>query len=309
MHIGRHKTGTTAIQKLLVDNPRWLSEQGYYLPHTGFDGIAHHSIAQSINRSLPAFVAGLNTPAVFTELRAELEQQSRLTAIITSEAFQGRKPQLVRRYLGKLETRVIVYIRNQLDYLVSSYNQRVHATDYAGSIERYYATIFSVNYARFLGSWQRHFPDQLTVRKFERAALHKQDVVADFIKYGLQRASPSPDPALGENDPNPSLNSRVLLFKLHLNRSGQTANFPDDKLYRALPRLNARFEAEKFSLPEKLKAKVVRAALRPDRIAARRFFGEQELFDYADYRCAGSVALASTDIVMMTEALLEELGR
>jgi hypothetical protein len=165
-----------------------------------------------------------------------------------------------------------------------------------------------VNYAKFLQNWDKHFPDKLTVRKFERKLLEQQDIVADFLRHGL-RISASPEELdTFRGDQNPSLNARVTLFKLHLNRTGQTAKFPANKLYPALPRLNARFEAEKLRLPKKLRNKVVRKSSRSDKQAARLFFGDSTLFEYEDYRCASPGDLNNTDIQAMTEALLEEMA-
>jgi hypothetical protein len=308
IHIGRHKTGTTAIQRFLSANAQWLRENGYYMPVTGFDRVAHRQIAHTISRHRPIIRAAMITPPVIADLCTEIRNESELSAVISSEAFQGRRPQLVRHYFSEFDPRVIVYIRNHLDYLASSYNQRVHATDYTGSIERYYATIYRVNYAKFLQNWDKHFPDKLTVRKFERKLLEQQDIVADFLRHGL-RISASPEELdTFRGDQNPSLNARVTLFKLHLNRTGQTAQFPANKLYPALPRLNARFEAEKFRLPKKLRNKVVRKSSRSDKQAARLFFGDSTLFEYEDYRCASPGDLNNTDIQAMTEALLEEMA-
>ena len=308
IHIGRHKTGTTAIQRFLTANPQWLRENGFYMPGTGFDRVAHHQIAHSISRHQPIAIAAQITPAIITELCTEIRNDGGLTAVISSEAFPGRRPQLIRHYFKEFDPRIIVYIRNHLDYLASSYNQRVHATDYKGSIERYYATIYRVNYAKFLKNWDKHFPGKLTVRKFERELLEQQDIVADFLRHGL-RISASPEELdTFQGDQNPSLNARVMLFKLHLNRTGQTAQFPANKLYPALPRLNARFGADKFRLPKKLRNKVVRKTSRSDRKAAKQFFGDSTLFEYENYRCGSTETLGSSDIEAMTEALLEEMA-
>ena len=308
IHIGRHKTGTTAIQRFLSSNPQWLRENGYYMPGTGFERVAHHQIAHAISRHRPIIRAALITPPIISNLCTEIRSESALTAVISSEAFQGRKPQLIRHYFSEFDPRVIVYIRNHLDYLASSYNQKVHATDYTGSIERYYATIYRVNYARFLQNWDKSFPEKLTVRKFDRNLLERQDIVADFLKHGLRISASAEELDTFRGEQNPSLNARVTLFKLHLNRTGQTAQFPANKLYPALPRLNDRFEAEKFRLPEKLKNKVVRKSRRSDRQAARRFFGDSTLFEYENYRCDSTEALSATDIQAMTDALFEEIA-
>ncbi len=184
IHIGRHKTGTTAIQRFLRDNPRWMRENGYYMPDTGLDRVAHHEIAYAVSRHQPIIRAALTTPSIIARLCAEIRQENKLTAVISSEAFQGRRPQLIRHYFAEFDPRVIVYIRNHLDYLASSYNQKVHATAYTGTIEHYYATIYRVNYARFLQNWDKNFPGKLTVRKFDRDFLERQDIVADFIRHG-----------------------------------------------------------------------------------------------------------------------------
>lgn len=307
LHIGRHKTGTSAIQHFLAANPQWLRERGFYLPQTGLGRIAHHPLAEETPRHIPAFIWRWQKPALYNDLHRELAKEQKLTAVITSELFQGRNPRAIRGYLRKHDLRVIVYIRNHLDYLASAYCQKVHATSYSAPIEQYYRTIYKVDYARFLGRWLKQFPDRLAVRKFEPGLLFQGDIIADFVKHGLAIEDISLAAATATGQHNISLNWRVLMFKLHLNQTGITAQFPRDKLYPALVRLNTVFEADKFRLPEKLKAMVVRKALPSDRAAAQRFFGESTLFDYSGYQSAEPPPLDGEEIRAMTEALHREI--
>ncbi|MHB8232145.1 MAG: hypothetical protein ACYDDB_04520 [bacterium] len=51
LHIGTHKTGTTALQSLLATNDRLLSNSGVLFPSAGRIGkySGHHNIARELN--------------------------------------------------------------------------------------------------------------------------------------------------------------------------------------------------------------------------------------------------------------------
>lgn len=279
LHIGRHKSGTTAIQHFLNDNRDELLRRGVHVPRAGRRGEGHHALAEPLRRRL-ARLSGLTDPrslAVWRALVAELHGIApELVAVISSEAFQNCEASLVARGIGGFRTRVLVYLRNQVDYLASAYAQRVHATDYCGSVEDFYRDIFLPlhDYERFLQGWETQFPGQLTVRRYRPGTMVQDFAAAAFgmedLSWATLRAAA-----------NPSLNAQVLEFKRRLNARGPADAPPPGLLYRVLPELNARCPAPKFRVPEALRRDLVARAERGDSAVAARYFGEAQLFDYS----------------------------
>ena len=118
MHIGRHKTGTTAIQQFLRHNKQWLLDNGFYTPETGLKGLGHHDIAIPMRRVSINRLKFYKHSTVLKNLQAEIHDNKNLTSVISSEAFQNSSPKIVHKAFRDFEVRIVVYLRNQLDYLV-----------------------------------------------------------------------------------------------------------------------------------------------------------------------------------------------
>ncbi|WP_143735702.1 hypothetical protein [Microbulbifer mangrovi] len=279
LHIGRHKAGSTAIQEFLLRNDEFLRSNGYFYPLNMRLGRGHHELAQPLNQWRGKLSSWLKRPELNQKLQQELDENIHLTPIFSSEALQNSPPKAIKRLFSNFEVKIIVYLRNHIDYLASAYTQWVHATPYTGSIERYYLTSYSVNYWQFLRRWAQEFPTNLVVRRFEKSEFHQNDLVQDFLIHGPELEI-SPHCTNVEIDPNPSLNSKVLQFKSHINRTGQYREFEKHRLYQALPQLNKEFPAPKYTIPRELSQKLIRKNRDRDNFVARYFFGTETLFNY-----------------------------
>ena len=109
---------------------------------------------------------------------------TRVTLLVSSEAFQNCDPLLVKEVFKEHDVKVVLYIRNEADYLASAYNQKVHATNYKETIYVYEKS-FDIDYLKFLDSWSNCFK-QLNVRIFDRNRLYRNDIVEDFILNSLK---------------------------------------------------------------------------------------------------------------------------
>lgn len=303
LHIGRHKTGTTAIQHFLGDNRPALKTHGYLVPQSGKVSVGHHGFSRAIASTKMAkfsFSGPSQLPA-FKQLARELQdEEPALTAVISSEAFQNCTPKIVSRAFRDYRPRIVVYLRNQLDYLASAYVQRVHATDYSGSIEDFYRDIYvnGSNYFSFLGAWSAQFPEGFCVRRYSAS-----DIVADFCGAALGLSDDDFD--VRQSVSNPSLNSRVALFKREINRR----DIEIDKIYFLLPQLNNYFPGNAFCIPETVKEALVTRCQPSDEATAIAYFGDTVLFDYSDYVTGAEEALSDDEFHQMyavLETLLEE---
>ncbi|WOJ93439.1 hypothetical protein R0135_16885 [Congregibacter variabilis] len=299
LHIGRHKTGTTSIQSFLQQNrAALLAKHGYFVPQSGRIKDGHAALAHPLQPRNADARKDIEDPRLipsFVELKKELAlQDPDNTAVISSEGFQNCKPELVREAFSDYDVSVIVYLRNQLDYLASSYAQRVQATSYTGSLQDFYDDVYlkGNNYARFLQGWNHEFPDEFLVRRYS-----SHDIVNDFLEHALKLPDGSLTVSAGRR--NPSINSVITQFKLELNRR-QPKNAPPQLLiYPILPKLNEQFPGPKFTLPPEIARHLVEQCRDSDNAVAGTYFEGAPLFDYTDYACS--------DAAKMDDALFNDI--
>ena len=125
VHIGTHKTGSTALQFFLDENRTAFDEAGLGVLRTGRDSLhwLNHDLAWEL-------IAGKN----MVQLRAleqELRGLSSAHAILTSEDFSllHDRPDAIERLTSAIRRTgfrpvIIVYLRDQASYADSMYGQR-----------------------------------------------------------------------------------------------------------------------------------------------------------------------------------------
>lgn len=182
LHIGDSKTGSTSIQHVL---------------HQGLAQKTGVRLIYPAHRSdLPLARALKEEPehqeARFTALRARLEQDDWDIAVISSEQFEWRAPDLVldafRKWLPEFADmiEVIVYVRPHVGRLVANHIEAVKLGWYMQNLRAYHGAMQDwklLYYADRLGRWRQVFGDRLTVRPMIRSELTGQDVVRDFFAY------------------------------------------------------------------------------------------------------------------------------
>jgi Sulfotransferase domain len=184
VHIGANKTGSTAIQKFLSMNKPALHAEGIIIPDNEF------RIANKIQGYHAfGFQKLLQSPL---EGRKQLEDaiaaldaaHPRATAILLSAenlAANPAAPSLFEDLVKRYDTKVIIYIRRQDEYILSTWQQwpsKISAD--------FWAWVISVvgmlgDWRAYLKNWETVIPrDKITVRILERSKLEGRDVVADF---------------------------------------------------------------------------------------------------------------------------------
>ena len=250
LHIGRHKTGTTAIQRFLAGNRNRLEKSGLVYPRTAGGVFAHHATALALD-ALRFGQAGERERAHAKEELANIRQlisDRSDSLVISSEAFQNNlQPQIIAGIFPPGKTTIIVYLREQLDYMLSSYSQMIKAQHTRKTLKEYASTC-RPDYCGFLSNWVSAFGrNAVRPRIYDRSSLIGGDIRQDFAQQiGIGDIH---EFELSPRDPNSSLGSELIEFKGLLN-----AFIPPDiqvemKIYKLLQTLAKTFPPD-IGLPE-----------------------------------------------------------
>jgi len=186
LHIGMHKTATTAIQVCLRENEKALAALGYGVPRSGVSGTTHNNIAFSV-RDLPQYKP---EKGGVDELVDELSTSSFDRFIISAEALDNltaEQIEFLRRKLSNFDVNVIVFLRRQMDWLQSEWSEmvklRFYQSDFPKLVEQRTAGDRRLHYFEFLEEWSKIFGrDNLRVRVYERDLYRVRNVFPDFLE-------------------------------------------------------------------------------------------------------------------------------
>jgi hypothetical protein len=118
LHIGFGKTGTTSIQKTLLENRYALLNKGVLYPSTGIVDGAHRGLFPLNHNELDV--------GIFSELISEIEKSESEKVVLSSENMSFLNESYVEKISGCFENfdvRVIFYVRNQVSLIESSFLQ------------------------------------------------------------------------------------------------------------------------------------------------------------------------------------------
>lgn len=135
LHIGTHKTGTTAVQQVLNANRLLLADQGIQYPDFG-TGADHHGL---LRQWLPKLPSRYDLPEEPDKILADLNaqfSQTNATVVLSSEEFSRGAPkhrvnlshirELLRDFVS---IEVICTLRPQLTYLQSIFAEMARRGD------------------------------------------------------------------------------------------------------------------------------------------------------------------------------------
>jgi len=158
VHIGMHKTGTTAMQTLLSTQREALLAQGVLYPGPSAD---HHSPARSLTQQAVGSGGADKPPSpqLWQRLVAELAGETR-RVVLSSEYFsvaRGDEPARLVEDLGRGRVHVLVGVRNTTDSAVSAWQQTLKQNRIA-TIERWAENVLPrdgrpPNWPNFWAQW------------------------------------------------------------------------------------------------------------------------------------------------------------
>jgi hypothetical protein len=193
LHIGTHKTGTTALQQTLLANCDALAARGFDYPRLGRDAGHHLLVTRWID--LPRrHDDGRPALAHWRRLAARHAGGDR-TLVLSSEGFSRARPQTVD--FGELaglaagfgRRTVVCYLRNQAAFIQSVYVEvlkRGRLVDFdgfvAGCIAEAYAGGLFLDYGALFAQVRAGFaPDEIRFFAYEEAVRHPGGLVGHFL--------------------------------------------------------------------------------------------------------------------------------
>lgn len=200
LHIGLEKTGTTTIQRVFDRNREYFKEKGFFYPN--FDGEENHVSLYNYARSEKVIdelriYAGLKTPEDVISYRERFSgafkeklltsgyenvvlSTEHLSSRLTTEAGIARVKRLISSVTS--DVKVVLYIRNIIDFFVSSYSTAVKCGETRG-LDQFCETLDEYRYQfdKVVQNWSEVFgKENIILREFARDKLVNGDILDDF---------------------------------------------------------------------------------------------------------------------------------
>ncbi|MBF0291491.1 MAG: hypothetical protein HQK86_04970 [Nitrospinae bacterium] len=226
IHIGQAKCGSTALQNFLYVNNKSLQRNGYYYP-APIDGSRSHGVIAlwlqdqwmplstgSRFEMYPQFNISPSSDPLFPWGEAHVPG---LTAIFSSEGFFEIDPLFMARYFPSNDTKIIVYFREQLNFLRSGYAQEVQSRKIYLPFNEFANLGWRLDYFSEINAWSSVYgKNNIMPRVYERGNLLDADICKDFV--GLLGISDTSDFSFSFTQTNPTIGGSLLKYKLLLNR-------------------------------------------------------------------------------------------
>jgi len=199
IHIGTQKTGTTTIQRFLVENREELKKQNVFYSLGGYKDQSRGLYRAVIMPGGPylsffgqLFERGFipsNQDEYWQKYRREIRRNCRKndTVVFSYEVLSYCSKKEVERLKGLMDSlfddvTVVLYLRRQPEFLISYFNtwqalaSRWHVANYLDMSEE--NSILA--YHKKVESWTIFGKDKIKVRIFDKAEFQDNDLLSDF---------------------------------------------------------------------------------------------------------------------------------
>lgn len=203
LHIGTVKTGTTSIQRFLQDNKNELKKHKFYYPqsilykkenpqHIFLEHIAKQIYIKTKNNP-NNFIKYLNSERIIRTLKQEIEKNKDKTFIFSSECISFfldieekiKALKLFLNYLGFDDIKIILYLRNQADLMVSLSSEDLKRGLIKASYEikpQEHEHIYTFDYDILCSRYSDIFgKENFIPRIFQKDDFFKEDLIKDFL--------------------------------------------------------------------------------------------------------------------------------
>lgn len=178
VHIGVHKTGSTAIQTLLQRNTDSLADRGVFYAPTLPEEYPNH------NPLGAAFLPGAEQGVGERGLQDLLERAGSRVLLISSEMLCHPKVDAARfmRELGGRNVEVFAYVRHPCDILVSAFNERVreYKAHYLRGIEER-PLAYDPSQLTHLRPWLEHPGAKVVLAPYDAPQWSGGTIFSDFL--------------------------------------------------------------------------------------------------------------------------------
>ncbi|MFW2545279.1 hypothetical protein ACN2XU_21840 [Primorskyibacter sp. 2E107] len=240
IHVGHYKTGTTALQVFLAHNARKMRRHGVDYAELHQHNYKHSMFAFALYRAagVRTLMHGYNHPidpeTLWARLFDTVEASPAERVLISSEEFMrlgaypaaaGRLKAIVDEARGRIDIRIIAYLRSPDAHLRSWYNQMVKMSAATSDYNRAVCQVMEpvhYDYALALRPWAEIFgPEAVTVRHYREGFRRDGGLFRDFLPLiGFDYDKPPGRRAWfkPEEDVNPRKDDRLLELSraLHL---------------------------------------------------------------------------------------------
>lgn len=250
IHIGTHKTGTTALQHFFSMNRELLRNKGIEYPSDISGEAGHHRLGWSLHKE-----GGRPSNKFPADLKSSKEEWSSLLAsggnkvLISSETLyncNAENMQRIREHTVGFQTKVIVYLRRQDSMTISISNQITKASERKWT--DYDKIPYKMNYIDCLDILAKTFgKENIIVRPYEKQQFYGGTIFADFLHYVFGQEL-TEEFQIPEGDINSRLHPIILEYKRLLNH----LPIPFDQLFGTLGpllELSAKFFEENRPAP------------------------------------------------------------
>ncbi len=193
LHIGFHKTGTSALQEYLDDNRKQLIELGIFYPKS-YSGLfpGNVDLSWAFDKTPPSWssVNTTNKNIIIEYYKTQIEKTNCETVIISSEDFvlldsQSDSIEKLKKFFINFDVKIIAYVREPIEFILSLYSHAVRSRSINCSLKRYIAEKYSfraADYPTRLQPWIKIFGRKnVIVKKYSTAEFVNNNLVDDFF--------------------------------------------------------------------------------------------------------------------------------
>ena len=197
IHIGTHKTGTTAVQKFSADHTKELIKLGIFYPYISRPAIANISIGQHL---LPWYLTNHPVPddyygqyadkkeSIFPSLIAAIKSSECEKIILSSEEFDRlnfEQVKILKDYFEELDVKIIIYLRRKDSYLETMYQTNVvHGEESRNIVDALKNMDIPLDYFEFVKKWQDIFGEKnVYIYFYCKDILKANDIIIDFYDH------------------------------------------------------------------------------------------------------------------------------
>jgi hypothetical protein len=231
LHIGSPKTGTSSIQKALINNKELLNEYGYhYLECLRWHDGAHHELAFSIRDKSYGELSFCLEDSL-NKIETEVKETEIDNIIISSEILFYDTEKDIESFikLKKLfrSITLVCYLREPFDYLESLYKQMIkdpHDQCSEAPSEFIKNHLKNIQYDEILSSY-KNFTNNFITLIYKKG----DDIVESFFTEVL-KGDGIKDFKQNMNPSNETLDGVGLKLKFHFNKQNLTMSDNEKKL-------------------------------------------------------------------------------